>query len=144
HKYDPNSQKDYYSMFAFFNNTFEKGYEGDITQSKTAKPPMLKLSDSEVKNILTFINKKDTSSLLVSVMGELDTLRKTYVLDRGAYDAPTLEVTPSTPEAVYPFEKGLSRDRLGLAKWLFDKKNPLDRKSTRLNSSHVKLSYAVF
>src|SRR5690606_5148865 len=125
HKYDPISQKDYYSMFAFFNNTFEKGYEGDITQSKTAKPPMLKLSDSEVKNILTFINKKDTSSLLVSVMGELDTLRKTYVLDRGAYDAPTLEVTPSTPEAVYPFVKGLSRDRLGHAKWLFDTKNPL-------------------
>ncbi|HEY4654348.1 MAG TPA: DUF1549 domain-containing protein, partial [Cyclobacteriaceae bacterium] len=88
HKYDPISQKDYYSLFAFFNNTYEKGYEGDITQSKTAKPPMMKLSDQEVREVLTFISKKDTSSLLVSVMGERDSLRKTYVLNRGNYDAP--------------------------------------------------------
>lgn len=125
HKYDPISQKDYYSLFAFFNNTFEKGYEGDISQSRTAKPPMLELSDSEVRNILTFINKKDTSSLLVSVMGELDTLRKTYILDRGVYDAPTVEVTPSTPEAVFPYKETLPPNRLGLTKWLFDEKNPL-------------------
>lgn len=125
HKYDPISQKDYFSLFAFFNNTYEKGYEGDITQSRTAKPPMIELSDSEVRNILTFINKKDTSSLLVSVMGELDTARKTYILDRGAYDAPTIEVSPATPEAVYPFSDKLSPDRLGLARWLVDEKNPL-------------------
>jgi Protein of unknown function (DUF1553)/Protein of unknown function (DUF1549)/Planctomycete cytochrome C len=125
HKYDPISQKDYYSLFAFFNNTREKGYEGDVTASKPAKPPMLELKDEEVRKVLTFINKKDTSRLLVSVMGERDTLRKTFVLKRGNYDSPTDEVTPSAPKAVFPFDAGLPRNRLGLAKWLVDPKNPL-------------------
>ena len=125
HKYDPISQKEYFSMFAFFNNTYEKGYEGDITQSRPAKPPLLELSDKQVREILTFINKKDTSSLMVSVMGELDTPRTTRILDRGAYDAPTTPVTPATPEAVYPFSDNLPRNRLGLAQWLVDEKNPL-------------------
>lgn len=125
HKYDPISQKDYYSLFAFFNNTNEKGYEGDITVSKTAKPPILELSDGEVRNVLGFINKKDTSRLLVSVMDERDTLRKTFVLRRGNYDAPADEVMPSTPAAVLPFDDRLPRNRLGLAKWLVDPANPL-------------------
>ena len=34
--------------------------------------------------------------MTVSVMGELkDTVRKTYVLNRGVYDAPTVEVKPT-------------------------------------------------
>jgi hypothetical protein len=33
----PLKQKDYYSLFAFFNNTKEIGYEGDVTQSKAGK-----------------------------------------------------------------------------------------------------------
>ena len=37
HKYDPFSQKDYYSLLAFFNNTKEVGYEGDVSISKPAK-----------------------------------------------------------------------------------------------------------
>jgi hypothetical protein len=125
HKYDPISQKEYFSLFAFFNNTYEKGYEGDITQSRPAKPPMLELSDKQVREILSFINKKDTSSLMVSVMGELDTPRTTRILARGAYDAPTIPVSPATPEAVYPFPDDLPRNRLGLAQWLVDEKNPL-------------------
>src|SRR5690606_40712509 len=32
----------------------------------------------------------------------------------------------------------------GVARWILDEKRELDRKSTRLNSSHVKISYAVF
>src|SRR3712207_8975030 len=33
---------------------------------------------------------------------------------------------------------------LGLAVWCEDEAGPLDRKSTRLNSSHANISYAVF
>ncbi len=40
--------------------------------------------------MLSFINKKDTGKLTVSVMGERDTLRKTYILNRGVYDQPTV------------------------------------------------------
>ena len=37
HKYDPFSQKDYYSLLAFSTNTKEVGYEGDVSISKPAK-----------------------------------------------------------------------------------------------------------
>lgn len=127
HKYDPVSQRDYYSMFAFFNNTYEKGYEGDITQSQLAKPPILYLKDEEIENILNFISreKQDTSTIMVSVMGERDTLRNTYILNRGVYDAPTTEVFPATPTAVLPFKEDLPKNRLGLAQWTVSKENPL-------------------
>src|SRR6478735_2201280 len=44
HKYDPISQKAYYEMFAFFNNSKEAGYEGDVSTSKPAKTPVLTIT----------------------------------------------------------------------------------------------------
>jgi hypothetical protein len=126
HKYDPFSQKDYYSLLAFFNNTMEKGYEGDVTQSKPAKNPVLSINAEDRKNLMSFINNKDTSTLTVSVMGERDTMRKTYVLNRGVYDRPGEEVQPSAVKAVMKFDTTkFARNRLGLAQWTVDRKNPL-------------------
>ncbi|MCW3114671.1 MAG: hypothetical protein JWR18_3067, partial [Segetibacter sp.] len=126
HKYDPFSQKDYYNLFAFFNNTMEEGYEGDVSRSKPAKNPILAISDSEVHNILSYINKKDTGQLTISVMGERDTMRKTFILGRGVYDNPTVEVMPNAIPAVMPFDTvKLPRNRLGLALWTTNKSNPL-------------------
>jgi len=125
HKYDPFKQKDYYSLLAFFNNTKEKGYEGDVSVSKPAKHPILKISDEDVKGILSFISKKDTGLMTVSVLAE-DTMRKTFVLRRGVYDQPTEEVQPAAIPAVMKFnENEFPKNRLGLAKWTVDKKNPL-------------------
>ena len=39
HKYDPFSNKDYYQLYAFFNMSKEKGYEGDVSISTPAKNP---------------------------------------------------------------------------------------------------------
>ena len=58
-------------------------------------------------------------------MKDADTVRKTFLLDRGNYDAPTVEVHPATPEAILPFPEDYEKNRLGLSKWLFDKRNPL-------------------
>ena len=130
HKYDPISQKEYYQLFAFFNNSKEKGFEGDVSQSKPAKNPKLTLTEKEIKSIMTFINKRDTGSLTVSVMGELngkrDTPRMTYILKRGAYDQHGDSVKASALSAVMPFDTlKLPRNRLGLAAWTVDKNNPL-------------------
>lgn len=53
--------------------------------------------------------------------------RPFYVLARGSYDAPILSqpVEPSAPEALLPFDPAWSRDRLGLARWLTDRRQPL-------------------
>jgi hypothetical protein len=126
HKYDPIPQKEYYSLLAFFNNTKEVGYEGDVSVSKPAKMPIETLSDSDIRNTLSFINKKDTGALMVSVMGERDTFRTSYVLSRGRYDAPTDLVRPAALKAVMPYDTTkFPRNRLGLAKWTVSPQNPL-------------------
>ncbi|RAI91612.1 PSD1 and planctomycete cytochrome C domain-containing protein [Algoriphagus yeomjeoni] len=125
HKYDPFSQKEYYEMFAFFNNTPEKGYQGDVSQSKPAKTPILWVDQEDLSGVMSFINYADTSKLSVSVMGELDEQRPTYILDRGVYDAPTVEVEPSTPSSIMKFPDDLEENRLGLAKWMTARENPL-------------------
>jgi hypothetical protein len=126
HKYDPFSQKDYYQLFAFFNNSKELGFEGDITQSKLAKQPFLQISHEEKEQLLNFINYKDTNNLFVSVMGERDTLRKTYILKRGAYDAPSVEVQAAAVNSIMPYDSAqYQRNRLGLAAWTVSKNNPL-------------------
>ena len=61
----------------------------------------------------------------IMVMEEMPETRKTFVLDRGQYNAPTDEVTPGTPEKVLPFRDEWPRNRLGLAHWLVDQQNPL-------------------
>ncbi len=126
HKYDPISQKDYYSMFAFFNNTPEVGYEGAVNESKPAKKPVMQISDEEARTLLPFINKQDTMSLMVSVLEERDTLRPTFVLNRGVYDAPTTRVYAQPLPSVMNFDTTkYPRNRLGLAKWTVNRKNPL-------------------
>ncbi|MCX2452428.1 PSD1 and planctomycete cytochrome C domain-containing protein [Pedobacter sp. PLR] len=126
HKYDPFSQKEYYEVFAFFNNVKEVGLESSVGGPETyAKKPLMEISNEDLKKVLSFVNKQDTNKLIVSVMGERDTLRKTYILNRGVYDNHGTEVAAGTPESILPFGKQYAKNRLGLSKWLFDKQNPL-------------------
>ena len=126
HKYDPISQKEYYSLYSFFNNIQEKGIESVVGGPETyAKRPFMHISNEDAESILDFVNKKDTLDLIVSVMGELDSIRPTYVLDRGVYDRPTDPVEPKTPESILTFGPEYEKNRLGLAKWMFSEENPL-------------------
>ena len=58
-------------------------------------------------------------------MGDLPTPRPTYVLKRGEYDKRGDAVTPDTPPSILALDPQLPRNRLGLAKWLIDERNPL-------------------
>lgn len=61
----------------------------------------------------------------VMVMRERAIPRKTYILARGVYDAPTTEVTADTPDQLFKIPKDYPPNRLGLAQWLLHEKNPL-------------------
>ena len=61
----------------------------------------------------------------IMVMRELEDRRKSFVLERGAYDARGEEVEPDVPAWLGPMPEGASRDRLGLAQWLTDPRHPL-------------------
>jgi hypothetical protein len=51
--------------------------------------------------------------------------RETRIFKRGDWKRPEALVDPGTPSFLHPFPKGAPRNRLGLAKWLVDKDNPL-------------------
>jgi hypothetical protein len=126
HKYDPISQKDYFSTFAFFNQVPEKGLVGDIFVASLADPPFITITNEDVNKILTFINKKDSAEVSVMVMEDLPQPRATYLLERGEYDKPTERVWSGLPSTIMPFDSvQFGSNRLGLAKWLVDPKNPL-------------------
>ena len=126
HKFDPISQRSYYSTFAFFNQINEKGLLGDITLASLADPPNMKISTDDIKNILQFINKKDTADVQVMIMKDSNKTRPTHILKRGVYDQLGDSVSFNTPPKIFPFDSvKLEKNRLGLAKWLFDKKHPL-------------------
>lgn len=61
----------------------------------------------------------------VMVMQEQKYARKTFILKRGAYDAPDQEVNPATPSNFFAMPDSFPKNRLGLAKWLIHDKNPL-------------------
>jgi len=66
----------------------------------------------------------------VMVMKDLPEPRPTHVLFRGAYDAPREQVEPATPASVMDFPADLPQNRLGLARWLVDPRNPLPARVT--------------
>jgi Protein of unknown function (DUF1553)/Protein of unknown function (DUF1549)/Concanavalin A-like lectin/glucanases superfamily/Planctomycete cytochrome C len=61
----------------------------------------------------------------IMVMEEMAQPRPTHRLNRGAYDAPGELVARDTPGAILPFPKNQPRDRLGLARWMTERQNPL-------------------
>lgn len=63
----------------------------------------------------------------IMVMREMEQPRETYVLTRGLYNKPDLSkrVYASAPKAILPFTKEYPSNRLGLAQWLTDRRNPL-------------------
>jgi hypothetical protein len=51
--------------------------------------------------------------------------RPTYILTRGEYNLHGEQVFPNTPDSILSMKADLPKNRLGLAKWLIDPKNPL-------------------
>jgi len=79
----------------------------------------------EARGDLDNLRRKITRIPYIMIMEEMETPRTTFVLDRGAYDAPIDSVAPSTPEVILPFPKDYPRNRLGLAQWITHDENPL-------------------
>jgi hypothetical protein len=67
HKYDPISQEEYFSTFAFFNHVPEKGLFGTIDAS-FADPPNMKITKEEADGILSFVNLQDSMPVEVMIM----------------------------------------------------------------------------
>ena len=108
HKYDPLSQKEFYSLYAFFNQTADTDRNDDA--------PKLKIT-------------KDLSTLVLREL-PAEERRKTFVHNRGNFMNPGKQVEPAVPAAFHPLRADAPRDRLGLARWLTSKENPLTARVT--------------
>jgi len=93
-----------------------RGYQSDVKRSQDS---LISLRSQE--------NYIATNEEEVMIMTDRSEYRKTFILDRGAYDAPTkIEVAPNTIPKIFPFDEDkYPKNRLGLAQWLLDEKNPL-------------------
>ena len=92
--------------------------------------PWMPISKTDLETDLKFINahralKNDKDTIRQMIMQETPGIRKTYILNRGAYDAHGAEVQPGAPVAILPFDNKAPKNRLGLSQWLFDKRNPV-------------------
>ncbi len=66
----------------------------------------------------------------VMVMVDDPNARKSYLLKRGAYDSHGDEVTPGIPSILPQIDPTLPDNRLGLARWFVDRRNPLTARVT--------------
>ncbi|MGB0582433.1 MAG: PSD1 and planctomycete cytochrome C domain-containing protein [Limisphaerales bacterium] len=73
------------------------------------------------KNLETERKKVPT----VMVMQEMVKPRTSHILNRGQYDQPRDPVQAGVPSAFSPFPKGAPNNRLGLARWIVGRDNPL-------------------
>jgi hypothetical protein len=104
----------------------------EIQKKQLLETYLFKRFDKNYNKTLKQITKlREEENLLLTnepeimVMKERDEPRPTFVLERGAYDAPEALVKMNTPKVLPPFPEDYPKNRLGLAKWLTDKKNPL-------------------
>ncbi len=144
HKYDPLTQKDYYSLLAFFNNVPETGAPTDTFGSYyLAKPWVMVGTDAQMDELQKFeasvaaakskdekaaAEKKlnDAKALLPKVMVMSDAQpRSAHIYSRGNYEAPLSPVSPSTPDSLPKMKPEWPKNRLGLAKWIMSPENPL-------------------
>jgi hypothetical protein len=141
HKYDPITQKEYYQLYAFFNNVPEWGLGPNNGNSPPFLPvpsswPNLSPEENHFVVPKPYTLTKTQGAVLrpnpggphtVMVMHELDKPRPTYLLKRGAYDKPDRSevLRPDTPSVLGIMPAGFPRNRLGLAQWLTNQQHPL-------------------
>ncbi len=152
HKYDPISQREYYQLFAYFNNIAEHG----VGPNNGNSPPFVELPKSwplisAAENramqpapvVLKAAREGSGNGLMrpqpgspgtVMVMHELSEPRETYLLVRGQYNLPdkSMPLSPdvpkflkASPQNASPQNSARPTNRLELARWLVSPQNPL-------------------
>ncbi len=157
HKYDPIAQKEFYQLFAYFNNVPESGA---VDRGGNAAP-VLSLATVEQNRRLASKQKEiaqlerdvkivgphrrspverlaeakkelaalNNSIVQVMVMEDRDPPRESHLLIRGVWDKPGDKVSPGVPAALTAKPQA-TKNRLELARWLVDPANPLTARVT--------------
>ena len=145
HKYDPISQREYYQLFAYFNNVSEWGVGPNNGNSppfievprswpnlnpdedRRIDPEPVKLRNARADQGNGLKRPQAGSPSTLMIMHELEQPRKTFVLQRGQYNMPdrSSPVTAGVPASLKHPDETAPADRLELARWLFHPSHPL-------------------
>jgi hypothetical protein len=96
-----------------------------LLQIAAARDPQVVRAAEALRQAREAENLIATNVKTIMVLGDTPKPRPTYLLTGGLYDKPAEEVRPQALERVFHWNARLPRDRLGLTRWMFDKKNPL-------------------
>jgi mono/diheme cytochrome c family protein len=151
HKYDPYTQQEYFQFFAFFNNTADGGASAapvlslptteqtaklDKIRAETARlqveldevieayePEHLELLYDEFAKLKERAGESQPATTMV--MEELAKPRETHILIRGSHNVKGAVVAAGVPKSLHPLSPNQPANRLALARWLVDSRNPL-------------------
>jgi len=152
HKFDPISQKEFYELFAFFNNQDEpsiKVYPNDVDAGALQKEKGE--IEADQKELITSgdgyddsqaergserlaqINEQLARGVSTMVMSERRKPRQSTVFIKGDFTRPDEPVSPGTPNVLHRFAfdgdtEQTSNElptRLDLARWIVSRENPL-------------------
>jgi mono/diheme cytochrome c family protein len=113
HKFDPLSQREYYQLFAFFNNQDEP----NLPLGKEESRPSRRGSAGAGRG---------AANPSTMVLQERATPRETHILQGGDFTRPGAQVAPGTPAVLPPLAKSVAvPTRLDLARWLVLPEHPL-------------------
>jgi hypothetical protein len=84
-----------------------------------------KRADQRLKALRTEMAEFKTGLPVMMVMAESAKPRQAYLLERGEYNKPGVKLNAGVPLSLPQLRDGMSADRLGLAKWLMARENPL-------------------
>lgn len=146
HKFDPITQKEYYQLFAFFNNCEDVNKAAPTLAVATPKQQQkLDALDARIREMgeasatggeeLGQLKKKREELVAAipttMIMRERATPRETHVLERGDFLRKGQVVSPGTPGVLPALpDSDVPRTRLDLARWLVDRQNPLTARVT--------------
>ena len=92
------SKQQHDELLAYFTTNIDKAYKNSITASQAYIGQQTELLSTQID---------------VMIMKERGVPRKSYILQRGAYDARGKEVRPDTPDQMFKIPKEYPRNRLG-------------------------------
>ncbi|MBL8898135.1 MAG: DUF1549 domain-containing protein [Planctomycetes bacterium] len=122
HKLDPVSQREYYELFAFFDNLDDDGTV-DANRRNSYHQYQLEKPWLELPQWKELCGGE---APLVMIAGDRATPRETKLRERGAYDKSVGEpLAPAVPRALGALPADAPRNRLGLARWIASRENPL-------------------